>query len=73
MPTKAGDWSYDEADFHIRWYADGQLNLSVNCLDRQLDARGDKTALIFEADEPGEGRASPIGKFTKRPAASPTC
>jgi len=56
-PTKAGDWSYDKADFHIRWYEDGQLNLSVNCLDRQLDARGDKTALIFEADEPGEGRA----------------
>jgi len=57
FPTQAGDWSFDEADFSIRWYADGQLNLSVNCLDRQLAARGDKTALIFEADEPGEGRA----------------
>jgi acetyl-CoA synthetase len=49
-PTKAGDWSYNADDFHISWYADGQLNLSVNCLDRQLDARGDKVALIFEAD-----------------------
>ena len=57
FPTRAGDWSYDKADFHIQWYADGQLNLSVNCLDRQLAANGDKTALIFEADEPGEGRA----------------
>jgi len=56
-PTKAGDWSYNEDDFHISWYADGQLNLSVNCLDRQLDARGDKVALIFEADEPGTGRS----------------
>ncbi|MCL6684633.1 acetate--CoA ligase [Sphingomonas sp. SE158] len=56
-PTKAGDWSYNEDDFHIEWYADGQLNLSVNCLDRQLDARGDKVALIFEADEPGTGRS----------------
>ena len=56
FPTKAGDWSFDQADFHIRWYADGELNLSANCLDRHLAERGDRTALIFEADEPGEGR-----------------
>ena len=56
FPTQAGDWSFDEADFHIRWYADGELNLSVNCLDRHLAKRGDRTALIFEADEPGDGR-----------------
>jgi acetyl-CoA synthetase len=57
FPTRAGDCSFDEADFRIKWYADGQLNLSINCLDRQLAARGDKTALIFEGDEPGEGRS----------------
>ncbi len=57
FPTQAGDWSFDEDDFHIRWYAGGQLNLSVNCLDRQLGSRGDKTAIIFEGDEPGEGRS----------------
>src|SRR5688572_28544623 len=57
FPTDAGNWSFDKNDFGIRWYADGQLNLSVNCLDRQLAARGDKTAVIFEADEPGDGRA----------------
>ncbi len=56
FPTKAGDWSFDQADFHIRWYEDGQLNLSANCLDRHLATKGDRTALIFEADEPGEGR-----------------
>ena len=55
-PTQAGDWSFDRDDFHIRWYADGQLNLSVNCLDRHLAERGDRTAIIFEGDEPGEGR-----------------
>jgi acetyl-CoA synthetase len=57
FPTQAGDWSFDEADFGIRWYADGTLNLAVNCLDRHLATSGDRTALIFEADEPGEGRA----------------
>src|SRR5574338_848992 len=54
-PAKAGDWSFDEDDFHIAWYADGELNLSVNCLDRHLAEHGDRTALIFEADEPGHG------------------
>ena len=56
FPAKAGEWSFDEADFGIRWYADGTLNLSVNCLDRHLPEHGDEVALIFEADEPGGGR-----------------
>ena len=49
-PTQGKDVSFDLADFHIRWFADGQLNVSVNCLDRHLATRGDKTALIFEPD-----------------------
>ena len=57
FPSQAGDSSFNEEDFRIRWYADGQLNLSVNCLDRQLPTRGDKTAVIFEGDDPGEGRS----------------
>jgi acetyl-CoA synthetase len=56
FPVKAGDWSFDEDDFHITWFADGELNLSVNCLDRHLAEHGGRTALIFEADEPGTGR-----------------
>ena len=57
FPRTAGDWSFNEDDFHINWYADGELNLSVNCLDRHLKDHGDRTAIIFEADEPGEGRS----------------
>ena len=68
FPEQAGDWSFDEADFGIRWYADGELNLSVNCLDRHLDARGDRTALIFEADQPGDGRS-----LTYRELHAETC
>jgi acetyl-CoA synthetase len=55
-PTRAGDWSFDEADFRIKWFEDGQLNLAANCLDRHLGQRGDKVAIIFEGDEPGDGR-----------------
>jgi acetyl-CoA synthetase len=57
FPTKTGDCSFDRADFHIRWYEDGILNLSANCLDRHLPERADDTALVFEPDEPGTGRA----------------
>jgi acetyl-CoA synthetase len=51
-PTQIKDTSFALEDFHIRWYADGVLNASVNCLDRHLDAHGDKVALIFEHDDP---------------------
>ncbi len=37
----------------FKWFADGQLNVSYNCLDRHLETRGDKTALIFEGDDGG--------------------
>ncbi|MES2002036.1 MAG: acetate--CoA ligase [Pseudomonadota bacterium] len=56
FPKKAGDCSFAKADFRIKWYEDGELNLSVNCLDRHIADHGDKTALIFEPDEPGTGR-----------------
>ncbi|MCE4516685.1 acetate--CoA ligase [Xanthomonas hortorum] len=52
QPTQVKDVSYALDDFHIRWFGDGKLNASVNCLDRQLATRGDKTALLFEPDSP---------------------
>ncbi|MGN5374922.1 acetate--CoA ligase [Sphingomonas hankookensis] len=50
------DTSFDEADFRIRWFADGQTNVSANCLDRHLAERGDQVAILWEGDEPGETR-----------------
>ncbi len=52
--TQVKDTSFDEADFRIRWFADGVLNVSANCVDRHLATRGDQTAIIWEGDEPGE-------------------
>lgn len=54
--TRAKDVSWAPNDFHTRWYADGVLNVSVNCIDRHLDTRGDKTALIWEGDSPEESK-----------------
>ncbi len=38
------------------WFADGTLNVTESCLDRHLDPRGDKAAIVWESDEPGQGR-----------------
>jgi len=50
------DTSFDQADFRIRWFAEGRLNVSANCLDRHLATRGDQAAIVWEGDEPGETR-----------------
>jgi acetyl-CoA synthetase len=46
----------DYASVDISWYAGGQLNACFNCVDRHLETRGDKTAILWAADEPGEYR-----------------
>ena len=50
--TKVKDCSFDEKDLHIRWFEDGTLNVSYNCLDRHLEDHGDQTAIIWEGDDP---------------------
>ncbi|MBY0569245.1 MAG: acetate--CoA ligase [Hyphomonadaceae bacterium] len=50
--TKVKDTSFNEADFRIRWYEDGVLNVSANCIDRHLAERGDQVAIIWEGDDP---------------------
>lgn len=50
------DVSFKREDFRIRWFADGILNASVNCLDRHLPLLADAVALIWEGDDPSESR-----------------
>ncbi len=54
VPTKIKDVSWDTEDLHVRWYADGVLNVTENCLDRHLETRGDKPAIIWEGDSPSD-------------------
>jgi acetyl-CoA synthetase len=49
--TQVKDTSFHKHPFHIRWYADGVLNVSVNCLDRHIAERGDQVAIIWESDD----------------------
>ena len=52
--TQVRDVSFAADDLHIRWFADGRLNVAANCLDRHLASRGDKTAIVWEPDDPAE-------------------
>ena len=54
--TTISDVSYNKPDVHIKWFEDGTLNASANCLDRHLEKRGDQTAIIWEGDDPADSK-----------------
>jgi acetyl-CoA synthetase len=54
--TKVKDTSFKRDDFRIRWYQDGVLNVSANCIDRHLQKRGDQVAIIWEGDDPSQSK-----------------
>ncbi len=54
--TQVKDVSYGPGDVHIKWFHDGTLNASHNCLDRHLETRGDQTAIIWEGDDPKDDK-----------------
>ncbi|MDX7805909.1 acetate--CoA ligase [Aeromonas caviae] len=66
--TRVKNTSYDPGHVSIKWYEDGLLNVSANCLDRHLNERGDKVAIIWEGDNPAEDR-----KITYRELHAEVC
>ncbi len=50
--TKVKNTSFDPANVSIKWFEDGTLNVSANCIDRHLATRGDQVAIIWESDDP---------------------
>ena len=61
-PGQIKDVSFNREDFRIRWFADGVLNVSANCLDRHLPHRADDVALIWEGDDPADSRKVTYGE-----------
>ena len=55
--TEVRDVSFARDDVHIRWFADGVLNACANCLDRHLPERADRTAVLWEGDDPADQKA----------------
>ena len=54
--TKISNVSYKKENLHIKWYEDGTLNASSNCLDRHLKTKGNQTAIIWEGDDPKDSK-----------------
>ncbi|HTN40847.1 MAG TPA: acetate--CoA ligase [Asticcacaulis sp.] len=63
--TQVKGVSFNREDFRIRWFYDGVLNVSVNCIDRHLATRGDQVALIFEGDDPSVSYSVTYNQLSK--------
>jgi len=69
--TIVKDTSFDANDLHVRWFADGELNVAVNCLDRHLAKRSEQTAILWEPDDSnGSTRLFVLSRPPSRPAQS---
>ncbi len=54
--TKVKDVKYSKQEVNIKWYYDGTLNASANCIDRHLEKKGNKTAIIWVGDDPSDSK-----------------
>ncbi len=61
--TEISDVSWDKDDLHIRWFGDGRLNASANCIDRHLPEKADDTAIIWEGDNPDVSKTITYGEL----------
>jgi acetyl-CoA synthetase len=61
--SKVRDVNFAAQDFRIRWYEDGVLNVSANCLDRHLEKHRDRTAILWEGDDPKDSRRISYGEL----------
>jgi len=55
-PTRIKNTSFAYPDVSIKWFEDGVLNVTTNCLDRHLTTRGDQVAIIWEGDDPSQSK-----------------
>ncbi len=65
-PQQIRDVSYQLDDFRIRWYADGELNVCYNCVDRHLPEKADDTAILWEGDDPARDARISYGELHRR-------
>ncbi len=64
--TTVKDTSFAADDLHVRWFGDGVLNVSANCIDRHLATRADETAILFEGDDPTVSEAITFRQLHER-------
>jgi acetyl-CoA synthetase len=64
--TRAKNTTFGPGRVDIRWFEDGTLNVSVNCIDRHLATRGDRVAIIWEGDNPNESELITYRQLSER-------
>ena len=62
---KVKNTTFEHASVSIKWYEDGELNVSTNCIDRHLESRGDQTAIIWEGDNPNDSKSISYNELHK--------
>jgi len=61
------DWNFEKPD--VKWFLNGKLNITVNCLDRHIEERGDQVAILWEANEQG----APSKTYTYKELLAAVC
>jgi acetyl-CoA synthetase len=64
---KVLEWNFTEP--RVKWFLNGKMNITENCLDRHLEERGDQVALLFEPNDP----AAPVQRYTYRELHAAVC
>ena len=64
--SRAKNTSFQPGNVDIRWFEDGTLNVSANCIDRHLATRGDQAAIIWEGDNPNESETITYRQLSER-------
>ena len=64
--TRAKNTTFGPGPVDIRWFEDGTLNVSANCIDRHLETRGDQVAIIWEGDNPNDSECITYWQLSER-------
>jgi len=64
--TKVKNSSYAPGNIDIKWFEDGELNVSANCIDRHLATKGDQVAILWEGDSPDQDQSITYTELHKR-------
>jgi acetyl-CoA synthetase len=64
--TRVKNTSFGPGDVSIKWFEDGTLNVSANCIDRHLAERGDQVAIIWEGDNPNDSEKITYAQLHER-------
>ncbi|MGB5444801.1 MAG: acetate--CoA ligase, partial [Psychromonas sp.] len=64
--SKVKNTSYDPGHISIKWFEDGELNVSANCIDRHLASKGNQVAILWEGDSPDQDESITYKQLHKR-------